>query len=96
MVVVLNRDLEEIIPSFLENRHKDLEQISCALEREDYSTITSLGHRLAGSAPSYGLVSLGEMGRALEKAATEEDRESLEELFKSYQSYMEALEIRFE
>ncbi len=95
-VITLDKDLEDIIPSFLENRRKDLERISSAIKEQSYEPIRTIGHRLNGNAGSYGLPKLGEIGAKLEAASEEENLENIKALLGEYRSYMDQLKIRFE
>ena len=42
------------IPTYLENRQKDIQSIQAALAQGDYATIMRLGHGMKGSGGSYG------------------------------------------
>jgi len=50
ITVVVEEDLRELIPGYLENRRKDITTIREALAGSDYETIRSLGHKMKGSA----------------------------------------------
>lgn len=96
IIVTVDADLEEIIPTFLENRHKDQDIMKNALETNDLATIESIAHKLAGNAGSYGLDELGEIGAQLESACQSGDRDSVKELFRNYSNYLANLEIKYE
>lgn len=96
IVVKIDKDLEDIIPSFLENRRKDLEKVKDAISQNDFKTIESIAHKLAGNAGSYGLDDLGEIGMKLEVAASKEEFPLVEELFQNYRDYMNKLTIEFQ
>lgn len=92
---IIDSDLKDIMPSFLQNRAKDLVNISQALGSKDFKTIQVIGHKLAGNAGSYGLADLGEIGAKIEMAAIKNDSEDLKRLYSEYKSYMDNLEIEF-
>lgn len=96
IVVKIDKDLEDIIPGFLENRRKDLEKIDNAISQNDLKTIESIAHKLAGNAGSYGLDDLGEIGMKLETAAGSEDASLVKNLYQSYKEYMSNLTIEFQ
>jgi HPt (histidine-containing phosphotransfer) domain-containing protein len=96
IVVTIDEDLEEIIPTFLENRKKDLENIAHALNNGDLKTIEVIAHKLAGNAGSYGLHDLGEIGVELEKGCQNEAIEEIKALHQKYTDYMNRLEVVFE
>ena len=96
IIVTIDADLEEIIPTFLENRQKDIGKIDQALESMDLKAIESIAHKLAGNAGSYGLDELGELGASLESACQAENKEKVDELCQGYKDYLSRLEIKFE
>ena len=49
IVIRVDRDLEDLIPGFINNRRKDAESIADALKRKDYETIRVLGHGMKGA-----------------------------------------------
>jgi HPt (histidine-containing phosphotransfer) domain-containing protein len=94
--VTIDADLEEIIPTFLQNRQKDIASIAEALSGSDYATIESIAHKLAGNAGSYGLDELGEIGANLEAACQTNDIDKIKSYCQSYGDYLSQLEIKFE
>ena len=96
IVVKIDKDLEEIIPMFLENREKDLGLLQEAIGSQDLESIKVIGHKLAGNAGSYGLPELGEIGSQLEMESTTGNWENIQNLLDSYISYMSKLVIEFE
>jgi len=73
VTVEISRDLEEIVPIFLENRAYDLRTIQDALNRQDFGTIQNLGHRLKGDGGGYGFDRITEIGTTMEQAAKHKD-----------------------
>ena len=53
-VVVVDDDLQDLIPDYLEGRRKDIAAIRSALERDDLESIRSIGHKMKGSGGGYG------------------------------------------
>ena len=49
IVVRIDRDLEALIPGFMENREKDIAAILTALDGNDFDAIRSLGHGMKGA-----------------------------------------------
>lgn len=96
IVVKIDADLQEIIPTFLENRHKDLITFEKAMETQDLPAIEAVAHKLAGNAGSYGLPDLGEIGAALERACQKEDAMEVQKLLLDYRNYILNLDIEFE
>jgi HPt (histidine-containing phosphotransfer) domain-containing protein len=55
IVIHADKDLEDLIPEFLDNRRSDVESIRGALANDDYETIRVLGHSMKGSGGGYGV-----------------------------------------
>ena len=62
----VDKDLQSLIPAFLKNRQKEVEELRLGLEQQDFQTLERIGHILKGVAPSYGFEKLGEYGSLLE------------------------------
>jgi len=69
--------LRVLIPGYLESRRRDLETLRGALEASDYETIRDLGHKMSGTGGAYGLPRITEIGSLLEKAAREQNPETV-------------------
>ena len=95
MKIKISKELEEIIPNFLLNREKDFVILSVSIAAEDYIMLETIGHRLAGSAKSYGFDDLGVWGREIEYAAKNKEIEIIKECVKKMKSYMDSIEIEF-
>jgi diguanylate cyclase (GGDEF)-like protein len=87
-------DLEELIPSFLENTMEEVRDLEEALDGRDYESIRLLGHSIKGSSLSFGFEEMGRLGRSLENAAVERAPfEELRELIGELRSWAEESEI---
>jgi PAS domain S-box-containing protein len=69
--------LRVLIPGYIESRRRDLETVRAALEASDYETIRDLGHKMSGTGGAYGLPRITEIGLLLEKAAREQNPETI-------------------
>lgn len=59
-----------LIPDYLRRRSEDLSVLRKFLSgKASIETVATIGHNLKGTAPSYGLPGIGELGAALEEAA---------------------------
>jgi HPt (histidine-containing phosphotransfer) domain-containing protein len=94
--IVIDIDLEEIIPSFLSNRQKDIEEIEKSLSENNFKEIESIGHKLSGSAGSYGFDDLGQIGKDIENACKEDNQTLVKSLYAKYKDYLENLNITYE
>lgn len=76
--VEVSRDLEDIVPLFLENRSKDLQTLRAAVGAQDFTTLHTLGHRMKGDGGGYGFEMISEIGARLEDAAKRQDLPAIE------------------
>lgn len=67
--VVVDPDVADLVPGYLENRAQDLQQVRELLARGEFEPIGHIGHNLKGSGAGYGFERLTELGAALEDAA---------------------------
>lgn len=95
-IVKIDSDFEEIVPTFIDNRHKDIEQITDLLANGDLTGVQVIAHKLAGNAGSYGFTELGKVGAEMEEACINNDRAAIEEQFGKFKSYMENVVVEYE
>lgn len=96
IVVVVDEELEDIVPGYLQNRRSDIEEISRALEKEDFETIRILGHSMKGSGGGYGFDRITEIGARIEEAAKRSDPEEIRTQLAALQDFLERVEVRYE
>ena len=77
ITVEVNSEVQSIVPEFLENRKKDCLLINSLLERNSFSEIRTLGHRMKGAGGSFGFDDISEIGEVIEKAALAADKETI-------------------
>lgn len=94
--VIIDSDLEDLIPGFLENRLKDLEKLRNALSNSDFKTIQSIGHSLKGVGGGYGFDEISRLGAEIETAAKNDASEDIESNVSALENYLNNIEIKFE
>jgi hypothetical protein len=65
--VVVDPDIEALIPSYLANLQEYAVQIADALARDDKPALAKLGHQLKGIGEPYGFNWVTQLGIALER-----------------------------
>ncbi len=95
-LVHVDIELKDLIPGFLENRHKDTKSILKVLEQGDYETPRILGHGMRGSGGGYGFNVITDIGRAIEQAAKDKNPEEIRELVGELINYLERVEVVYE
>lgn len=73
ILVAIEKDFEALIPPFLDNCRRDIEEMRAALERRDYRAIAASSHKLLGAGASYGFRPLSDEGLLIEAAAKASD-----------------------
>lgn len=95
IIVHVDRDLEDIVPEFLENRQEDIKSIGEALTNGDFETIRIAGHSMKGSGGGYGFNKISLIGGALEIAAKNNNADEIETRLEELVSYLGHLEINY-
>jgi len=94
--VTVARDLEDLIPVFLKNRHKDLDILRAALAAADFEQLRQVGHRMKGVGNSYGFNHVSTLGKSIEDGARSGDRAALEARVAEYAEYLSKVQIAYE
>ena len=79
LTVKISRELEGIVPIFLDSRKKDVRTLREALVTQDFKTVQTLGHRMKGDGGGFGFDRITEIGAVMERAAKLEDRSTIEQ-----------------
>jgi len=96
ITVTVDADLEDIVPNFLQNRHKDIEKIGEALTGNDFETIRVLGHSMKGAGGGYGFDRITDIGRAIEDAAKAQNPDAVRHEISHLADYLKRVEVVFE
>jgi len=96
ITVTVAKDLEDLIPTFMKNRHKELETLRAALAAGDMEQLRQLGHRMKGVGNSYGFELVSALGKQIEDGAKVTDRPGLEARIAEYTDYLARVKIVYE
>jgi len=96
IIVLVDRDLEGLIPRFMDNRRNDIVTLGMAVARADYETVGSLAHGLKGCGAGYGFHEITEIGVGLEQAAKANDRQEIQTWIDRLAEYLTRVEIVYE
>jgi HPt (histidine-containing phosphotransfer) domain-containing protein len=94
--VTVAKDLEDLIPVFLKNRHKEVDTLRVALASADFEQLRQLGHRMKGVGNSYGFARVSVIGKQIEDGARSGDRASLEASIAGYADFLAKVEVAYE
>jgi HPt (histidine-containing phosphotransfer) domain-containing protein len=95
IIVQVESELEELIPGFISNRHKDISKMDEYLDKEDYESIKLIGHTMKGNGAGYGFDELSEFGKRIELAAEECRSEDVKRLIKELVDYLNQVSIEY-
>ena len=96
IVVVVDPELEELIPGYLENRAGDVHSIATALEQGNFETIRLLAHSMKGSGGGYGFDAVTDIGGLMEQAARDGNIKEIGKWAQALQDYLERVEVTYE
>ena len=96
ITVVVARDLEDLVPTFMKNRRKELETLRAAAAGGDFEQLQQLGHRMKGVGNSYGFEQVSELGKQIEDGARAGDRAALDARIAEYADYLARVTIVYE
>jgi HPt (histidine-containing phosphotransfer) domain-containing protein len=94
--VKVDKNLEDLIPTFMSNRKKELEALRVALAASDFEQLRLLGHRMRGVGNSYGFDDVTDIGKQIEEGARSGDKAGLEKNIAHYGDYLSRVEIAYE
>ena len=94
--VTVAKDLEDLIPTFISNRHKELDALRAAVAAADFEQLRQLGHRMKGVGNSYGFARISTIGKLVEDGARSGDRAALEARIVEYADYLAKVQITYE
>ncbi|MFO0707937.1 MAG: Hpt domain-containing protein [Nitrospira sp.] len=95
ITVYIDPDLEDIIPIFLANRHKDVATLRTAISQKDFETIRILGHRMKGDGGGYGFTAISEIGGVMELAAGRHDQPAIERQTAQLEDFLARVHVVF-
>ena len=93
ITVYIDQDLEDIIPTFLANRQKDLKTLHTAIDEKDFETIRILGHRMRGDGGGYGFHAISAIGEVMELAAGRRDQPAIERQIAALKDFLARVHI---
>lgn len=94
--VTVAKDLADLIPVFMRNRHKELDALRVALAAADFDQLRQLGHRMKGVGNSYGFAHVSTLGKYIEDGARSGDKAALQERISEYDVYLSKVQIAYE
>lgn len=94
--VVVDKELADIIPEYLQIRNKELPELQALLAAGDLDEARKIGHKLAGSGGGYGFDRLSEIGARLEAAGLAGDAAAAAVCAAELKDFLGNLEVIYE
>ena len=95
IVVVVDKELEDLVPVFMKNRHKEVETLKAALASADFEQLRQVGHRMKGVGNSYGFAHVSAFGKQIEDGARSGDRAGISARITEYQDYLANVKVTY-
>ena len=96
VTVAVPRELQEIVPRYLDSQKETAVLVLFALEQHDYQTVQGLGHKLKGNGTMFGFPKLSDIGAALEVAAREKNMAELRKHQQELSSYLQHVAVVYQ
>ena len=95
LIVNVDRELEDLMPLFMDTRQRDLEGLSKGLATNDFAAMQSIGHGMKGSGGAFGFQWITEIGALIEASALINDRATIEKQFALLSDYLARVQIQY-
>lgn len=93
--VLIQSDLEDIIPEYLENIQETIDLFKKSLETGDWEDIRREGHKLKGHGKAYGFEEISLLGARIESHAKKQEKEEATLQVQALEEYMGSIEIKY-
>jgi PAS domain S-box-containing protein len=87
------KEIEDMIPRYLANVRRDMDQILAGVDQKDCTTARRVGHQLKGSGEGYGFPEITRAGAAVELAAMEANEAEIRKQILTLADYLDHVEI---
>jgi len=93
-VVYVDPDFMDLIPFFLESRHKEIVIIRECIANSDLREAQRLGHGMKGAGGGYGFQEISSIGKSIEEAAKAGNTGEIEEALERLAEYLSVVEVQ--
>ena len=95
ILVEICRELQSLVPEYLENRHRECDELDRLLLAGETDDIYLLAHRMKGSGGSIGFDEISEIGEALENAVNRADGEGIRSGVERLKGYLARVRVEY-
>lgn len=93
--IVLSKDLELLIPKFLNSRKIEIEEMEKALIELNFDKIKEVAHKTKGAAGGYGFEEISKIAESIENNILNLSKLDISALINYLKTYFEELEIEY-
>ena len=91
--VSVEKDLEELIPTYMANRAKEIATLRSLLAVGDFEQLGKVGHRMKGVGEPYGFHKVTAFGKLIQDGAKAGDHFGIEKCINEYADYLPRVQI---
>jgi HPt (histidine-containing phosphotransfer) domain-containing protein len=85
-----------MVSQYLLKCRSHLPELKAALAGCEYEFARTFGHQMKGSGAAYGFEELTEVGASIERAATDQDIDELQDQVAALEAYLGQVEVTFD
>ncbi len=93
--IQIDKDLEDLIPGFLENRKKDLTVLKSWAAQSQFAEVAKIAHRLKGTSGGYGFAEMSEIGFELETASKAENLSLVHQALERLGTHLNEIQVEY-
>ena len=91
--VVIDPDIADLVPGFLDNRRRDVERLRALLASGALADVRLIGHSMKGAGGGYGFDEITEIGAAIERAALAAETATIEAGIERLADYLARVDV---
>ena len=91
--VSVDKDLEDLIPTYMANRAKEVATLRSLLAAGDFEQLNKVGHRMKGVGEPYGFNKVSTLGKLIQDHASISDHLGVEKYIDEYADYLPRVHI---
>jgi hypothetical protein len=95
-VLIIQSDLQPLIPQYLENIKHNLKEILDAIHVGELNNAAVLGHRMKGSGSGYGIQKITELGALIEQEAKNQNPKNIQKYAEELLAYLNRVEVKYQ
>lgn len=95
LIIQVDRDLEDLMPLFMDTRKRDMEGLAKGLASNDFAALRVIGHGMKGSGGAFGFQFITDLGDIIEASALKNDAITIAQQFALLRDYLARVEVQY-